>query len=31
MKAIQEARDVNENRVNAQIVRRIEDRWIASS
>lgn len=28
MKAIQEARDVNENRVNAQIVRRIEDRWI---
>ncbi|ASJ03099.1 reverse gyrase [Thermococcus profundus] len=28
MKAIQEARDVNEGRVNAQIVRRIEDRWI---
>ncbi|NJE03403.1 reverse gyrase [Thermococcus sp. MV11] len=28
MRAIQEARDVNEGRVNAQIVRRIEDRWI---
>ncbi len=28
MKAIKEARDVNENRVNAQLVRRIEDRWI---
>ncbi|AJC70975.1 reverse gyrase [Thermococcus guaymasensis DSM 11113] len=28
LKAIEEARDVNENRVEAQIVRRIEDRWI---
>ena len=28
MKAISEARDVNEGRVNAQLVRRIEDRWI---
>ncbi len=28
MRAIQEARDVNEARVNAQLVRRIEDRWI---
>ncbi|CAD5243845.1 reverse gyrase [Thermococcus camini] len=28
MRAIEEARDVNEGRVNAQIVRRIEDRWI---
>lgn len=28
LKAIEEARDVNENRVGAQIVRRIEDRWI---
>ncbi len=28
MKAIREARDVNEGRVNAQLVRRIEDRWI---
>ena len=28
LRAIQEARDVNENRVEAQIVRRIEDRWI---
>ncbi len=28
MKAIQEARDINEGRVDAQIVRRIEDRWI---
>ncbi|ASJ10946.1 reverse gyrase [Thermococcus sp. P6] len=28
MKAISEAREVNEGRVNAQIVRRIEDRWI---
>jgi len=28
MRAIEEARDVNEARVNAQLVRRIEDRWI---
>lgn len=28
MKVIQEVRDVNENCVNVQIVRRIEDRWI---
>ncbi len=28
LKAIEEAREVNEGRVNAQIVRRIEDRWI---
>ncbi|WP_258084722.1 reverse gyrase [Thermococcus thermotolerans] len=28
MRAIEEARDVNEGRVNAQLVRRIEDRWI---
>ncbi|WP_457742643.1 reverse gyrase [Thermococcus sp.] len=28
LKAIEEARDVNESRVEAQIVRRIEDRWI---
>lgn len=28
LKAIEEARDVNENRVEAQMVRRIEDRWI---
>ncbi len=28
LRAIEEARDVNENRVEAQIVRRIEDRWI---
>ena len=28
LKALKEARDVNEGRVNAQIVRRIEDRWI---
>ncbi|ACS34181.1 reverse gyrase [Thermococcus gammatolerans] len=28
MKAIREARDVNEARVEAQMVRRIEDRWI---
>ncbi|AEH24362.1 reverse gyrase [Pyrococcus yayanosii] len=28
LKALREARDVNENRVNAQLVRRIEDRWI---
>ncbi|NPA47105.1 MAG: reverse gyrase [Thermococci archaeon] len=27
-RAIREARDINENRVNAQLVRRIEDRWI---
>jgi reverse gyrase len=28
MKAIEQARDVNEGLVNAQLVRRIEDRWI---
>ncbi|AIF70003.1 reverse gyrase [Palaeococcus pacificus DY20341] len=28
LKAIENARDVNEFRVNAQLVRRIEDRWI---
>ncbi|NJE09886.1 reverse gyrase [Thermococcus sp. MAR1] len=28
LRAIEEAREVNEGRVNAQIVRRIEDRWI---
>ncbi len=28
MRAISEAREVNEGRVNAQLVRRIEDRWI---
>ncbi|HIH71819.1 MAG: Reverse gyrase [Thermococcales archaeon 44_46] len=28
LKALKEARDVNEARVNAQLVRRIEDRWI---
>ncbi|ASJ04257.1 MULTISPECIES: reverse gyrase [Thermococcus] len=28
MRAIEQARDVNEGRVNAQLVRRIEDRWI---
>ncbi|WP_297070188.1 reverse gyrase [Thermococcus sp.] len=28
LKALEEARDVNESRVNAQIVRRVEDRWI---
>ena len=28
LRAIEEARNVNENRVEAQIVRRIEDRWI---
>ncbi|MFA4669577.1 reverse gyrase [Pyrococcus kukulkanii] len=28
LKAIKEARDINEDRVNAQLVRRIEDRWI---
>ncbi|ADT83740.1 reverse gyrase [Thermococcus barophilus] len=28
LKALNEARDVNEFRVNAQLVRRIEDRWI---
>ncbi|AEC52357.1 reverse gyrase [Pyrococcus sp. NA2] len=28
LKAIREARDINEDRVNAQLVRRIEDRWI---
>ncbi len=28
LRAIKEARDINENRVNAQLVRRIEDRWI---
>lgn len=27
-KALQELRDIDENRVNAQIVRRIEDRWV---
>ncbi|CAB50173.1 reverse gyrase [Pyrococcus abyssi] len=28
LKAIKEARDINEDRVKAQLVRRIEDRWI---
>ncbi|WP_461865763.1 reverse gyrase [Thermococcus sp.] len=28
LKALEDARDVNEARVNAQLVRRIEDRWI---
>ncbi|NJD99149.1 reverse gyrase [Thermococcus sp. LS1] len=28
LRAIEEAREVNEGRVNAQLVRRIEDRWI---
>ena len=28
LKALKEARDVHEGRVNAQLVRRIEDRWI---
>ena len=28
LRALEEARDVNEARVNAQLVRRIEDRWI---
>nr|AAB49283.1 reverse gyrase [Pyrococcus furiosus DSM 3638] len=28
LRAINEARDINEDRVNAQLVRRIEDRWI---
>ncbi|WP_297439110.1 reverse gyrase [Thermococcus sp.] len=28
LRALEEARDVNEGRVNAQIVRRVEDRWI---
>ncbi|BAA29893.1 reverse gyrase [Pyrococcus horikoshii] len=28
LRAIREARDINEDRVNAQLVRRIEDRWI---
>ncbi len=28
LKALEELRDIDENRVNAQIVRRIEDRWI---
>lgn len=28
LKALEELREINENRVNAQIVRRIEDRWI---
>ncbi len=28
LKALEEVREINENRVNAQIVRRVEDRWI---
>lgn len=28
LRAIEEARDINEGRVNAQLVRRMEDRWI---
>lgn len=28
LKALKEAKDINEHRVNAQLVRRIEDRWI---
>ncbi len=28
LRALEEVREINENRVNAQIVRRVEDRWI---
>ncbi len=28
LRALEEVRNINENRVNAQIVRRVEDRWI---